>query len=92
MDSFNDSTAFFRTCFATTAREHPFDWEEHHQKVCMAYNTSEQATTGYTPFFLMFGRQAKLPVDLMLATDRPEETTTSEYAIQLKASLGTAYK
>ena len=40
---------------ATTCKDHPFDWEDHIRKVCMAYNTSTQSTTGYTPFFLMFG-------------------------------------
>ena len=37
---------------ATTCKDHPFDWEDHIQKVCMAYNTSTQTTTVYTPFFL----------------------------------------
>ena len=41
---------------ATTAADHPSTWEEHIQKVVFAYNTSIQKTTGYTPFFLMFGR------------------------------------
>ena len=36
---------------ATTAKEHPFEWERHLQKVCFAYNTSVHASTGQTPFF-----------------------------------------
>ena len=40
---------------ATTAKDHPLNWEGQLRKVCMAYNTSVQATTGYTPFYLMFG-------------------------------------
>lgn len=46
---------------ASTAKEHPFKWESHLKKVCFAYNTSVHASTGHTPFFLMFGRQAQLP-------------------------------
>ena len=42
---------------ATCAETHPFQWEDHIHKVCVAYNTSVQASTGYSPFFLMFGRQ-----------------------------------
>ena len=43
---------------ATTTRNHPFDWEDQLPIVCIAYNTSVQASTGYTPFFLMFSREA----------------------------------
>eukprot|EP00731_Ephydatia_muelleri_P006231 Em0003g479a len=53
---------------ATTAERKPFEWEDHLQRVCFAYNTSVHPTTGYTPFFLMFGRQARLPLDLMTGT------------------------
>ena len=38
---------------ATTTQDHPFDWEDQIHKVCMAYNTSVHASTGYTPFFLI---------------------------------------
>ena len=48
---------------ASTAKENPFEWESHLGKVCLAYNTSVHTTTGHTPFFLMFGRQAQLLVD-----------------------------
>ena len=50
---------------ATAASENPFDWEEHLRPLCMAYNTSVQSTTGFTPFSLMFGRQARMPIDVM---------------------------
>jgi len=35
---------------ATCTKDHPFDWEYYIRKVCMAYNTSVQCSTGYTPF------------------------------------------
>ena len=36
------------------------DWEHRLRPVCMAYNSTQHAATGYTPFFLMFG-QSTLP-------------------------------
>ena len=49
-----------------TSQDHLFDRENQLPKVCMAYKTSAHASTGYTPFFLMFGRQAQLPIDLVM--------------------------
>ena len=40
---------------ATHCNDHPWDWEQHIRKTCVAYNTSVNSTTGYTPFYLMFG-------------------------------------
>ena len=78
---------------ATTTQENPFDWENQLRKVCMAYNTSVHSSTGFTPFYLMFGRQAKLPIDLMyeLPTANTTEKPATEYAAQLKKKLSDAY-
>ncbi|KAI9565174.1 hypothetical protein GHT06_008951 [Daphnia sinensis] len=45
------------------------DWDETPQYVCFAYNTARQESTGYSPFFLLYGREPKLPIDLELETD-----------------------
>jgi len=49
------------------------DWESHLRATCMAYNTSIQSTTGQSLFFLMFGRRAKIPVDLLCGTGETGE-------------------
>ena len=46
---------------------------------------------GYTPFFLMFGREACLPLDLLYHVDMPEPTIRSEYATKMKDSIEKAY-
>ena len=38
-------------------------WDEYVQPVLFAYRTSKQSTTKITPFYLTYGREAKLPVD-----------------------------
>ena len=50
---------------STRSNPHSTNWDEDLSKVCMAYNTSIQSTTGYTPFFLMFGREARLPLAIV---------------------------
>ena len=76
---------------ATTTLNHPLDWENHIRKVCMAYNTSVQATTGYSPFCLMFGRNARLPIDIMFPTEKPDVLNYGEYATKLKSTLKEAF-
>eukprot|EP00731_Ephydatia_muelleri_P031382 Em0022g896a len=77
----------------TCGRSHPFEWEDHIRKVCFAYNTSVQATTGYSPFFLMFDRQARLPIDLMYGTECGNSVTKTvpEYVTKLSEAFVEAY-
>ena len=76
---------------AICVKDHPFKWEDYLRKVCMAYNTTVQPSTGHTPFFLMFGRQARMPIDLMFAS--PESSTpVSEYASNLQSQLRESFQ
>ena len=79
---------------ATCTKDHPFDWENYIRKVCMAYNTSVQSSTGYTPFYLMFGRQARIPVDIMYKTGNANTSsqTPGEYATTLQNRLKSAFE
>ena len=76
---------------ATCSKDHPFNWEQQIRKVCMAYNTSVHPSTGFTPFYLMFGRQARLPVDIMFGTSKPQSQSPNEYAATLKKQLTSAF-
>ena len=72
---------------ATTTKHHPFNWKDQIHQVCMEYNTSIHFSKGYSPFVLMFGRQAKLPIDLMNGTREISEFPTKDYAVHLRKSL-----
>jgi Integrase zinc binding domain/Integrase core domain len=39
------------------------DWDKYIAPVLFAYRTSKQATTKITPFYLAYGREARLPID-----------------------------
>ena len=39
------------------------NWDQHLQSIVFAYNTGLHSTTNFSPFELLFGRQANLPID-----------------------------
>ena len=77
---------------ATTVGDHPREWEGHLSKLCVAYNTSVRSSTGFTPFYLMFGRQAKLPIDVIYSIPSLASDSIGQYAAGLKKSLQEAYR
>ena len=50
-------------------------WPEHVGSVLIAYNATRSQVTGYSPYFLMFGRRPRLPVDLLFPTVNNREWT-----------------
>ena len=40
-------------------------WPSHLGPILIAYNVTRSLITGYSPYFLMFGRRPRLPVDLL---------------------------
>lgn len=40
------------------------NWDEYLESILLAYRTSKHASTKYSPFYLMYGRDAVLPVEL----------------------------
>ena len=72
---------------ATVVGDHPSDWEMYIRKLCFAYNTSTHSSTGFTPFYLMFGRQASIPVDLMFPFNLGPEKELRTYVEQLRKGL-----
>ena len=64
-------------------------WPSHLGPILIAYNATRSLITGYSPYFLMFRRRPRLPVDLLFLTVRRDENlrTTDEYITSLYDKL-----
>ena len=41
------------------------DWKSHLSELAFAYNVTINKTTRYSPYYLIFGREPRLPIDEM---------------------------
>jgi transposase InsO family protein len=53
------------------------DWDEYLPAILFAYRTSPQATTGDSPFYLLYGREPRLPLDITLLPPKVDRLSTS---------------
>uniref|UniRef100_A0A3B3Q8H6 Gypsy retrotransposon integrase-like protein 1 n=1 Tax=Paramormyrops kingsleyae TaxID=1676925 RepID=A0A3B3Q8H6_9TELE len=53
------------------------NWKESLNKLIFAYNNTKCEVTGFSPFYLLFGRSPRLPVDLLFGLT--PETETIDY-------------
>ena len=56
----------------------------------MAYRSAVQASTGYTSYFLLYGQEMRLPLDVIYRLPERDQSQT-EYAIEVRTTLDQAY-
>ena len=71
------------------------DWKSYVAPLVHAYNATRHDSTGFSPFFLMFGRHPRLAIDAYLGLNSSQDsecTSREHYASKLKKRLDFAYK
>lgn len=58
------------------------DWKNHLDKVVHAYNCTKSDATGFSPFYLVFGRHPRLPIDLMFGELQTHTTASHKEYVQ----------
>jgi hypothetical protein len=66
VERFNHTFAEMLSMFVNSSH---FNWDEVVDHVIFAYTTSRQESTGVTPFLMLYGREAVLPIDVALGNN-----------------------
>lgn len=77
-ERFNRTLADMLSMYVSTDHR---DWDEFLPYVVFGYNSSQHETTGFTPFFLLHGREPTLPIDASLNLQRDNEGAFNAYAV-----------
>lgn len=69
------------------------DWKSSLDKVVHAFNVTRNESTGYAPYYLLFGRNPRLPIDSMFGIPHSEDSVSHEdYVKKWKLRMEEAYQ
>ena len=77
----------------TLSDEEKSDWKSHLGCMTHAYNCTKHASTTYSPYYLMFGRHPRLPIDIEFGLHKPncsDNSSKSRYIQKLRRRLNYA--
>ena len=72
--------------------DNPVTWDEHLDFCMMAYRSRVHSSTGYIPFELMFVREMRIPLDVMVGGAEDNECSYTDFITDLEEDLQTAYR
>ena len=69
-------------------------WQQWVPTLTHAYNCTHCESTGFSPYYLMYGRLPRLPIDIEYGVTQPEliDKSRQSYARKLRARLNWAFK
>ena len=68
-------------------------WSEHLPELLLAYNATHSAVTGYSPYYLLFDRRPRIPVNYLFPTlhDSPHQTKMEVSVVAMQKRLKEAF-
>jgi transposase InsO family protein len=66
-------------------------WPLYLPEVVQAYNVTPHSTTGFSPYYLLFGREPRLPVDVWLGRPAPAAAGTTDWVRHHRERLREAH-
>ena len=79
----------------TLSDEEKSDWKSYLGCMTHAYNCTKHASTTYSPYFLMFGRHPRLPIDVEFGLSKlncKDNSSKSRYVQKLRRRLNYAFQ
>ena len=79
----------------TLSEEEKSDWKSYLGCMTHAYNCTKHASTTYSPYYLMFGRLPRLPIDVEFGLPKSncgDNSSRSRYVQKLRRRLNYAYQ
>ena len=68
------------------------NWKPHVAPLVHAYNCTRHESTNQSPYYLMFGREPRLPVDLAFGINNQQQRSLSKYIEDLREKMRKAYE
>ena len=79
----------------TLSEDEKSDWKSHLGCMTHAYNCTKHASTTYSPYYLMFGRHPRLPIDVEFGLNKPncsDNSSKSRYIQKLRRRLNYTFQ
>jgi hypothetical protein len=78
-------------CLSCYVQDNPSLWHKHLNGVLFAYRTSVHSATGYTPFYLMYGHEARSPIDILNSSLKDIYHDVNNYSTLLTREIKRAH-